>query len=179
MSVFYPTGASMSSDPWSSPASNPWGGAGSAQSGTGSLFDSSFNSHSSNGTSHATGNNIDEAFDVLGTRMSPAKTSGGGETGQGLDIFDPFAGTLLLPLKYCAILRCMELCAWWTAALPDLRVCVFLCQFVMPRPCIFRFWLLLLLTLYCKSSFIPPLRRRWHKAVHPLFWCLSENFARP
>ncbi|XP_052234443.1 epsin-1-like isoform X3 [Dreissena polymorpha] len=73
-------GASMSHDPWSSPAPSSWGGAGSAQPVTGSLFDSSFNTHSSNGTSHATGNNIDEAFDVLGTRMSPPKTSSGGGT---------------------------------------------------------------------------------------------------
>ncbi|XP_052234444.1 epsin-1-like isoform X4 [Dreissena polymorpha] len=89
-----PPGASMSHDPWSSPAPSSWGGAGSAQPVTGSLFDSSFNTHSSNGTSHATGNNIDEAFDVLGTRMSPPKTSSGGGTGQGLDIFDPFAAKI-------------------------------------------------------------------------------------
>ncbi|XP_052767053.1 epsin-2-like isoform X1 [Mya arenaria] len=77
-----------SNDPWSSPAPSPWGG-GASSAGTSSPFDSTFQSPPTNGTPNNTGHNIDEAFDVLGTRTSPAKTDL--ISGQSLDIFDPLA----------------------------------------------------------------------------------------
>ncbi|WAQ95252.1 EPN1-like protein [Mya arenaria] len=90
-----PWGASLpappdveSNDPWSSPAPSPWGG-GASSAGTSSPFDSTFQSPPTNGTPNNTGHNIDEAFDVLGTRTSPAKTDL--ISGQSLDIFDPLA----------------------------------------------------------------------------------------
>ncbi|XP_060583001.1 epsin-1-like isoform X2 [Ruditapes philippinarum] len=89
-------------DPWSSPAmsspaqqkpaGDPWGtpssqqGAWDAPLATGG---SPYDPFQSNGTSNGMGNNLDDDFDVLSSRMSPAKTTE--TTGQNLDMFDPLA----------------------------------------------------------------------------------------
>ena len=61
-----------------------------------------FQSPATNGTSNGTGNNIDEAFDVLGSRTSPAKVAA--STGQILDFFDPLSGTQPTP---CSLSVCV------------------------------------------------------------------------
>lgn len=98
------------SDPWSTPQSqqqtSPWGTPSvSAAPPAGGAFDP-FQSPATNGTSNGTGNNIDEAFDVLGSRTSPAKAAS--STGQNLDFFDPLAGTQ----------------PWPRSSPPELFVCV-------------------------------------------------------
>lgn len=89
-------------DPWGTPSSqqqSPWGtpSASGAQSGGMDPFLSS----TTNGTTSAVGNNIDDAFDVLSARMSPAKTLE--TTGQSLLMFDPLAGTWLNAHAVCAM----------------------------------------------------------------------------
>ncbi|XP_053393478.1 epsin-1-like isoform X3 [Mercenaria mercenaria] len=89
-------------DPWSSPAmsspaqqkpsSDPWGTPSSQQGpwdAPTAAGESPYDPFQSNGTTNGTGNNLDDDFDVLSSRMSPAKPT---ETsGQNLDMFDPLA----------------------------------------------------------------------------------------
>ncbi|WAQ95294.1 EPN2-like protein [Mya arenaria] len=101
--------ARQTSDPWGSPAapqskaSDPWGASlpappGSHHKAPAGVQNDPWGSPAhqapppsppTNGTPNNTGHNIDEAFDVLGTRTSPAKTDL--ISGQSLDIFDPLA----------------------------------------------------------------------------------------
>ena len=109
----YMSSAIASNDPWSTPTSSaqqssPWGPptTGAAASGGSPFGGPSFQSPTANGTNDM--NNVDDGFEMLSSRSSPAKPAS--TTGQHLQMFDPLAGT--------------QPDAW--------HPCVFLCLAVLP-----------------------------------------------
>ena len=88
------------SNPWSTPQSagqqsSPWGSPSlQQQQQQGAADPPAFDPFSSPPTNGTSGNNIDDAFDMLSSRTSPAVMSS--TTGQSLAMFDPLAGTMAL-----------------------------------------------------------------------------------